>query len=151
MAETEFEILGDPMGKGRPKFRSVGKYVQTYTPKETMSYESKVIFSYKTSKNPIYFETKELEVDIIAYFKLQKSHYGKKGINKSGIEKLTGIVNPTSKPDCDNIAKIVLDALNGIAYHDDSQITKLNVLKRYSETPRVWVRIRERNSTNGKE
>ena len=33
------------------------------------------------------------------------------------------------KPDADNIAKLVLDALNGVAYHDDSQVSALLVVK----------------------
>ena len=33
------------------------------------------------------------------------------------------------KPDADNIAKLVLDALNGKAWHDDSQIVSLKVVK----------------------
>lgn len=37
----------------------------------------------------------------------------------------------TTKPDADNIAKLVLDALNGKAWHDDSQITSLDVTKLY--------------------
>lgn len=35
----------------------------------------------------------------------------------------------TVKPDVDNIAKAVLDALNGVAYRDDSQVVSLSVLK----------------------
>lgn len=33
------------------------------------------------------------------------------------------------KPDCDNIAKAVLDALNGVAWVDDTQVTNLVVQK----------------------
>ena len=33
----------------------------------------------------------------------------------------------------DNIAKIILDSLNDIAFHDDSQIVKLTVIKRWTE------------------
>ena len=33
----------------------------------------------------------------------------------------------TFKPDADNVAKLVLDALNGIAWADDSQVTRLEV------------------------
>ena len=40
---------------------------------------------------------------------------------------------PTLKPDTDNIAKIVCDALNGVAYHDDKQITSLTVDKVWAE------------------
>jgi Holliday junction resolvase RusA-like endonuclease len=37
------------------------------------------------------------------------------------------------RPDVDNYAKAVLDALNGIAYADDGQVTTLNVTKWYAE------------------
>lgn len=33
------------------------------------------------------------------------------------------------KPDADNVAKLVLDALNGRAWHDDSQVTRLEIDK----------------------
>jgi Holliday junction resolvase RusA-like endonuclease len=36
----------------------------------------------------------------------------------------------TVKPDADNIAKAVLDALNGFAWEDDAQVTALKVYKR---------------------
>ncbi|XZN30187.1 RusA family crossover junction endodeoxyribonuclease [Clostridium perfringens] len=45
---------------------------------------------------------------------------------------------PTKKPDVDNIAKIILDSLNGVAYKDDSQIVDLRIIKSYTEeTERV--------------
>jgi Holliday junction resolvase RusA-like endonuclease len=44
------------------------------------------------------------------------------------------------KPDADNVAKAVLDALNGLAFEDDSRIYVLNVAKRYTLVePRVEV------------
>jgi Holliday junction resolvase RusA-like endonuclease len=57
----------------------------------------------------------------------------------------TGLMKPTTKPDTDNIAKICLDALNGIAYHDDAQIVELQVSKLYSDEPRVvvWLAVIE--------
>lgn len=39
----------------------------------------------------------------------------------------------TGKPDCDNIAKLVADALNKIVWHDDSQIADLTVKRRFAE------------------
>ena len=42
-----------------------------------------------------------------------------------------------SKPDCDNLAKSVLDALNGIAYRDDSQVWNLQVWKIIGEPGEV--------------
>jgi Holliday junction resolvase RusA-like endonuclease len=39
----------------------------------------------------------------------------------------------TIKPDSDNLGKAILDSLNGIAYHDDSQVYSLQIEKWYIE------------------
>ena len=39
------------------------------------------------------------------------------------------------------MVKVVCDALNGLAYHDDAQVTSLEVKKRYAVIPRVEVEI----------
>lgn len=49
----------------------------------------------------------------------------------------------TSRPDADNISKIVKDALNTVVWRDDAQVVKLTVEKFYGERPRVDVVIRE--------
>ena len=60
------------------------------------------------------------EEGVTAFFEPPKSISKKKRA-----EMLEGKIWPAKKPDSDNIAKVVLDALNGIAYHDDTQIIKL--------------------------
>jgi Holliday junction resolvase RusA-like endonuclease len=50
-------------------------------------------------------------------------------------------IRPTKKPDADNILKAVLDALNGLAYNDDSQIVSARIEKLYSDNPRVEIVI----------
>jgi len=77
-----------------------------------------------------------LQVVIIAFFDTPKN------ISKKKREQmLNNEIYPTIKPDTDNIAKSILDSLNGIAYKDDKQVVKLNVDKRYNEEPsvRVWI------------
>ena len=56
---------------------------------------------------------------------------------------LNNAISPTKKPDIDNITKIILDALNAIAFKDDNQITKLEIEKQYSEEERVYIKIEE--------
>ncbi|TRO95267.1 RusA family crossover junction endodeoxyribonuclease [Glycocaulis profundi] len=46
------------------------------------------------------------------------------------------------KHDVDNVAKAVLDALNGVVFHDDSQVERLHVEKIMGERPRVSVQVR---------
>ncbi len=55
----------------------------------------------------------------------------------------TNELSPTKKPDIDNIAKVVLDALNKIAFKDDNLVSRINVEKIYSEKPRIDVKISE--------
>ncbi len=43
------------------------------------------------------------------------------------------------KPDVDNIAKAILDSLNGIAYKDDAQVTCATIFKKYAEEDFVSV------------
>lgn len=49
---------------------------------------------------------------------------------------IKGEIRPTKKPDLDNVAKIICDGLNKIAYEDDSQIIDLTVTKYYAEIPK---------------
>ena len=48
----------------------------------------------------------------------------------------------TSRADIDNYVKLVLDALNGVFYKDDSQICHLKTIKKYSEQPRTVVQMK---------
>lgn len=54
-----------------------------------------------------------------------------------------GLIRPTKKPDIDNITKAILDALNKVAYKDDSAIVRFSIEKYYSDSPRVEVTIGE--------
>ena len=54
---------------------------------------------------------------------------------------LAGYEKPCKKPDIDNIAKVILDALNDVAYHDDTQVVSLSMQKKYSREAKVEVEI----------
>lgn len=45
--------------------------------------------------------------------------------------------------DVDNLAKSILDALNGIAWHDDAQVMELKVRKADGEAPGVIVHLQQ--------
>ncbi len=48
----------------------------------------------------------------------------------------------TSKPDSDNVGKIVKDALNKIAFLDDAQVSDDHIWKRYGDRPGLTVEVR---------
>lgn len=125
---------GKIQAKQRPRFN--GKFA--YTPKETVNYENWVKACYlEKYSNEKPLET-ALQVTIIAFFDIPKS------ISKKKREQmLNNEIYPTIKPDTDNIAKSILDSLNGIAYLDDKQVIKLVVEKYYAEVPSVSIEIKE--------
>ena len=134
----EFVVEGQPQGKQRPKFKRMRSYVTTYTPQKTKSYEEKVKKSYMEQVGDYKFSDVPIEVHITAYFVITKSF--------SKIKKeyaIQNIIKPIKKPDIDNICKVLLGGLNGVAYDDDKVVTDLIIRKRYSYEPRVEIRIKE--------
>ncbi len=49
----------------------------------------------------------------------------------------------TIKPDIDNLAKAVMDALTGVIYKDDGQVCKLNLCKQYGAKESIELNITE--------
>lgn len=128
-----FEIIGEPQGKGRPRFSTRGGFVKTYTPEKTASYENFVKLCYLNKYRGQKLDG-EIIAEIIAYFSIPNSFSKKKRA-----EAIEGKIKPTKKPDTDNIAKTILDSLNGIAFEDDKQVVSLSVKKLYGEEPKVVV------------
>ena len=62
---------------------------------------------------------------------------------KRKLDMLEGRELPLKKPDMDNIVKVVADALNGVAYHDDTQIALVQAKKCYSAVEGLDVTVEE--------
>lgn len=124
-------IPGEPVAKGRPRVTRYG----TYTPEKTKNYETLVKELYFVEHGQTLIEG-ELSIDIKAYFRIPKSASKKRKRLMA-----SGDMRPVKRPDWDNVGKIVTDALNGVAYDDDSQIVSATVEKYYSEEPRTEIKI----------
>lgn len=136
--EVKFFVPGPPQGKARPRVvrRKDGRSM-TYTPDKTVKYEGLVQREYIAQSGGYRFgPDTPLSVLITAVFSVPKSTS-----KKQKAEMLSGIIFPTKKPDLDNIAKIICDALNGFAYADDSHIVNLMINKEHGENPGVHVSI----------
>lgn len=135
----EFVVPGNPIAKGRPRFvRATGR---TFTPAKTMNYEG--IVAGKAAQAMGAREPFEgpLRVTIRATFLVPQS-WSQKRKNAA--------VWKTSKPDADNLAKIV-DALNAIVWRDDAQVCDLTVQKRYGAIAGLTVSVETLSATNGAE
>ena len=127
-----FKVIGKIQGKGRPRFSGKGGFVRTYTPKTTKEYEELIKESY-LKENSISNYEGAISIKVIAYFKRRK--YDKKQRVATYVLK---------KPDGDNIVKVVLDALNGIAYNDDKQVSIIELEKLYTDSEeRLEIEIKE--------
>lgn len=130
----QFEVPGVPHGKGRPRFARRGNFVQTYTDEKTVSYEDKVRFYALQAMG----NAKPMEgpVAIYLYIRLPvPGSYSKKRTEAC----LNGLERPTKKPDWDNVAKSICDAINAIVYLDDSQIVDVHVTKVFESVAGVDV------------
>ena len=111
----KFTVYGKVQGKARPRFT---RQERAYTPKNTVDYEGQIKQAYIAAGGTLISDTAPISICITACFKKAKT---------------SKMDFPTLKPDADNIAKIVCDGLNGVAYKDDKQITSLTVDKVWAE------------------
>lgn len=135
--QVKFTVLGEPQGKGRPRFARIGNHVQTRTPEQTVLYENLIKTEYRRQCGDFMFpEKKPISITVYAFFEIPKSVSKKKAAAM-----LSGEIRPTKKPDYDNIGKVVSDSLNKVAFYDDAQVVDGLVRKFYSETPGILVVI----------
>lgn len=141
LKEIRFTVVGEPTGKGRPRFVTrynpiTGEaYGQAHTPEKTILYENLVKMEYLDQVGGFRFDDNtQIAMHINAYYSIPKSK--SKRIKR---EMLANNIRPTKKPDMDNVVKIIADSLNKVAYKDDTQIVSVSCEKWYSEEPRVEI------------
>lgn len=134
----EFEVVGKIQPKQRPRFKRCGGFIQTYTPQATLDYQRVVADAYIDKYGEMKL-TGALIMEIDAFFNVPKSYSKKKR------RELYGRPNVAHNGDIDNVAKSILDGLNGVAYDDDTIIYDLHIRKYYTwsddDPERVEVRI----------
>lgn len=126
-----------PRGKQRPRLANKGRFAKAYTPAETVKWT-------KTAR--LFLSKLWLSVPIPAGeavgIRITAVHARpQRLLRKKDPEHR--LYKPT-KPDCDNICKIVLDALNGLAWADDCQVCDEQTIKLWAakgEQPHVFVEI----------
>lgn len=133
-----FIVDGAAVPKQRPRLG--GR--TAYTPKKTRDYEERVRSAFRSSYYgfvPVFMKGTPVKACIEIIQQIPKSWSNSKTIKAE-----RGEIVPTSRNgDVDNIAKSILDALNGLIYEDDCQVTTLMVVKRYGADPYAIVRFEE--------
>ena len=125
----------EPVPQLRPRVSS-RPYVRVYDPPKVKSFKSllRSLAVNQYTRPPL---LGPLSVSLTFYRPVQKS------ISQTEREqRLSNRSKPVVKPDTDNYIKSTLDALNGILWHDDSQIVKITAEKRYSDHPKITVSVK---------
>lgn len=127
--KIEFTVSGIPVGKGRPRFTKDG---HAHTPQKTREYEDKVVQCWQYQRGKGFAAGVPLRATVTAFFTVPKSTSKKKAAAMDGTPHI-------KRPDADNVAKAILDALNGHAYNDDSAIAMLTVRESIRQPePPAW-------------
>lgn len=130
-----FGVPGKPRGKQRARVTRRGI---AYTPKETVNYETLIKHTF-SCMNPDFKPIeagRALALTVVVVVPIPASAPKKKRELM-----IAGKIRPVSRPDWDNYGKIVSDSLNGLMYHDDSQIVSGTVHKFYGEIPGINVEV----------
>lgn len=141
--QIHFTVYGEPVAQGRPRATTIGGHVRMYDPKKSSDFKDfvKLVASEhapeKLIEGPIYLQ-------LFIYRPIPKSLSAKKAALAEA-----GKIRPTTKPDVDNYVKGIKDALKGVIWKDDSQVTDLKAGKYFGERPRVEILIEEMNFMEG--
>jgi Holliday junction resolvase RusA-like endonuclease len=124
-------IYGTPKAQPRPRAFARNGKARMYDPGTAEAWKSDISGQTEALHN--------MQLDgplkVYLYFFMQrpKAHYKSDGVTF----KLNAPYDYTKKPDCDNLAKAVLDACTALGvWKDDSQVVILEIIKAWSSTTR---------------
>ena len=120
-------VYVSPVAKSRPKFSVRNGIARAYTPAKTVRAEDAIRAAWLAEMGHLPFEG-ALSLHVRAYIQMPKSM--PKKYREQAI--------PATRPDVDNYLKTVMDALNGVAWKDDSQVASASVMKRYAKGAPHW-------------
>lgn len=144
-----FSIPGEPKGKGRPravpgiKTGDDGEpvaFVRLVTPDDTRKAEGRVRDAFRAAHPNHKLWTGAVQINFTAVFETPASF--NRALKDAAAR---GELYATKKPDKDNIEKMIVDALNGIAWVDDAQVMGGGI-KRYGSPARIDVALLPLNS-----
>ena len=127
-----FSVPGDPVPQPRPRVSTAGGFARAYVPAKhpVHAYRQAVVAAARAAGLTETGGPLNVVIDFV--FGRPKSHMNKGGVKPTA---------PTlPRPDVDNLAKAVLDALQDVM-GDDTNVSRLVVEKSYGPEARTTVRI----------
>lgn len=136
MKHVAFFVAGEPKGQPRPRAFARGGKARVYDPGTAEGWKGQVALAARGYLPPAPIDTATL-MHLRFHLPRPRGHFGKAGL------KPTAPHHHLTKPDADNLAKAVMDALVGIGFlRDDRLVRLLLVTKCYANsTPGCEVRL----------
>ncbi len=139
MTTQEFIYRGIPKAQGRPKFYRRGNFVGAYDPKDSRTAKNNVACQVLEQGPRLIGQGIPVSLNLKFFMPRPKTHYDKTGQVREKFRDMPHV----SRPDLDNLKKLILDSLKGIVYHDDSQIYHSVATKMYGDEPMVRIEVTE--------
>ena len=129
MSTVRFFIAGEPKGQPRVKAFVRGKHAGVFDPGTADGWKLLVRSEASRAGGPNF--TGPVALSLVFWFQRPAAHH--KSSDRARELKPNMPCNHVSKPDADNLAKAVMDALTnlGTYWRDDSQVARLTIDKRY--------------------
>ena len=127
-----FTVPGDPVPQPRPRVSTRGGFARAYVPSKHPVHDYRASLAAAARNAGLGTTGEPLNVVIDAVFVRPKSHLRKSCVRADAPR--------LPRPDVDNIAKAVLDALQDVM-GDDTHVARLVVEKSYGTEARTTVRI----------
>ena len=132
MNKIETTIYVEPTAKARPRSTIIAGRVRTYTPKKTRNAEAMIEAMIRTQVMQLGAFEEGIPLRLEAtFYRDRPKHLPKR------------VTMPVSRPDYDNYAKLLTDALEKFVYKNDSQICTALIKKRFGSPPRIELTIEE--------
>lgn len=127
-----FSVPGDPVPQPRPRVSTRGGFARAYVPAKHPVHAYRQAVRLTARIAGLRERAEPMSVCIVAVFKRPASHVTSKGVVKATAPKVP-------RPDVDNIAKAVLDALG--EFFDDTLVESLSVSKSFGDVASTKVVI----------
>lgn len=129
-----FEIIGDPVPQKQTRFAMRGSHPHAYDPskkdKERIQWQIRPTAPETPLSGP---------VELTIYFFMPIPKCASKAMR---LQMINRVILPDKKPDEDNLAYLVTNALKEIVYDDDKRVCAKHVYKFYGEVPKTVIKVR---------
>ncbi len=130
-------IPGEPISQARPRMWTRGKRTMVYDPQSALKRDLRVLVGDQLN---------DLEWNHAKYPRVMFWFHMPIPKSMSKSERslaIKGNYKHIKKPDVDNLIKLYLDVLSGLAFDDDNCVSIGTAIKVYSETPKTVIYIEE--------